>query len=137
MAESFLSFLCVMIISVAVKQADPDFLKALGERLASLRKSKGITQTELGEAIGVKQYVIASYETGRNQMPISLLQPISSTLDVSISELLGEAEVTRKRGPIPKLVKRMEQVNQLPKSSQKKILDVVEDMIVAAQAKAS
>ena len=126
-----------MIISVAVKQADPDFLKALGERLALLRKSKGLTQTELADAIGVKQYVIASYETGRNQMPISLLHPISVTLDASVSELLGEAEIMKKRGPIPKLVKRMEEINNLPKASQKKILDVIEDMIVAAQAKAS
>lgn len=35
-----------------------------GKRIRLLRRSKGVTQTELGQAIGVGKTTISNYETG-------------------------------------------------------------------------
>lgn len=41
-------------------------MSTIGERIKTIRKQKGYTQQQLGEAIGVKQNTIAQYEINRN-----------------------------------------------------------------------
>jgi transcriptional regulator with XRE-family HTH domain len=119
----------LMIYLVPVKLADPNFLEAFGARLATIRKVRGLTQTQLADAIGVKQYVIASYETGRSQMPISLIHPVALTLGVEPAELLGDQPIQVKRGPTPKMQNQFDRICQLPKSKQRQILEVVEALL--------
>ncbi len=39
----------------------------VGERIKQLRKEKGLTQTELGELLGVKKAAVQKYESGQVQ----------------------------------------------------------------------
>lgn len=39
----------------------------VGERIKKLRKEKGLTQTELGELLGVKKAAVQKYESGQVQ----------------------------------------------------------------------
>jgi transcriptional regulator with XRE-family HTH domain len=126
-----------MIHFVPIRSADPHFLQALGARLASMRKARGLTQTELADSIGVKQYVIASYETGRSQMPISLIHPVASALGVAPAELLGDQPTQKKRGPTPKMLRQVDRISRLPKNRQKQILDVVEALLAQQSEKVS
>lgn len=59
-------------------------------RLKLFRKRKGMTQTELAEAVGDAKYQkhISFYENGRNHMPVTLLFDIIEQLQVSPTEIL-------------------------------------------------
>ena len=114
---------------VPVKAADPKFLKSLGERLTQARKARGLTQNDLADLVGVKQYVVASYETGRNQMPISLVHPLAEALEISVAELLGEVTLEKRRGPVPKLQRQFEAISELPQADQRFFSQMVERFI--------
>ena len=65
----------------------------IGTFISKLRKEKQLTQTQLGEILGVSQKTVSRWETGKNMPDISLLKPLSLELGVSISELLeGEKQ---------------------------------------------
>lgn len=111
---------------------DTEFFKALGSRVAEFRKGLALTQSDLAEALGITQPMVASYEIGRRRIPASLLVPLARTLRVSVPELLGEDEKNGKRGPVPKLQKQIEAVAELPKSKQKFVSDFLETVLSQA-----
>ncbi len=115
-----------------MKTATPDqetvFFQELGQRIATLRKQRGLTQTALGETLGLGQTVIASYEIGRRRVPVSLLAPLAKALNISSAELLEVEPEPGKRGPVPKLQRQIDQVSRLPRTQQQfvsKFLDTV------------
>jgi transcriptional regulator with XRE-family HTH domain len=115
-----------------MKTATPDqetvFFQELGQRIATLRKQRGLTQTALGETLGLGQTVIASYEIGRRRVPVSLLAPLAKALNISSAELLEVEPEPGKRGPMPKLQRQIDQVSRLPRTQQQfvsKFLDTV------------
>lgn len=69
-----------------------------GALIRSLRESKGLSQTELAEKLFVSAQAVSKWETGRGLPDISLLEPLSEALGVSVSELMqGEAVTNRNR----------------------------------------
>lgn len=115
-----------------MKTATPDpetlFFQKLGQRIAALRKHRGLTQTALGEVLGLGQTVIASYEIGRRRVPVSLLAPLAKALNTSTVDLLEVEPAPGKRGPVPKLQRQIDQVGRLPRTQQQfvsKFLDTV------------
>jgi len=116
------------------KAANPKFLKQFGRRLASFRKQRGLTQKELAEKIGVKQYVIASYETGRSQMSLGLLHSVAEVLFVEPSELLGEVPQSKKPGPTSHIEKLTSELSELPRSKQKVVVDMLEGFLKQTKA---
>ena len=66
---------------------------ALGNRIYSLRKAKGLTQEELGQRVGVTKAQINKYETGITQnLKRSVAEAMAAALDVSPAFLLGWQE---------------------------------------------
>ncbi len=61
----------------------------IGKFIAKLRKEKNMTQQELASRIGVTDRAISKWENGRGLPDISLIQPLSKELDITINELLS------------------------------------------------
>lgn len=59
------------------------------EKLQELRKSRGLTQEELAEALFVSRTAISKWESGRGYPSIDSLKEISRYFSVSIDELLS------------------------------------------------
>lgn len=60
-----------------------------GEKIKAARLSKGMTQAELGELLGVQKSAIAKYESGRVvNIKRSTLKKISDILGIRPSELI-------------------------------------------------
>ena len=59
------------------------------EKLQELRKTKGLTQEELAEALYVSRTAISKWESGRGYPSIDSLKQISSYFSVTIDELLS------------------------------------------------
>lgn len=62
-------------------------MKTFGRRVAEVRKSKGITQQQLAQDIGMSVVAIAYIETGKRWARLGTLNKISKSLKVKISEL--------------------------------------------------
>ena len=59
--------------------------------LRRLRESRGLTQKDLAEQLGVSDKTVSKWETGRGLPDISLLSPLAEALGVSLSELFTGA----------------------------------------------
>ena len=68
-----------------------------GERIKELRLARGLTQTELGEAIGIKKSAIYKYETGRvRNIPKSKIEMLAQILKCPPSYLMDIEDETTK-----------------------------------------
>jgi transcriptional regulator with XRE-family HTH domain len=63
---------------------------SIGETIRRRRKAKGLTQEDLGKAIGKDRSVIARYEDGGIDMPVSVIAAIAGALDVPVAEFFAE-----------------------------------------------
>lgn len=61
----------------------------LAEKIAKLRKEKGLTQSQLAEMINVSNKTISRWETGEGYPEITLLMPLAKALGVTTDYLLG------------------------------------------------
>ena len=59
------------------------------EKIQELRKSRGLTQEELAEALFVSRTAISKWESGRGYPNIDSLKQISNYFSISIDELLS------------------------------------------------
>jgi transcriptional regulator with XRE-family HTH domain len=67
----------------------PDLQNNFPQRLLVLRKTKGYTQAQLGEMIGVGDAAIGHFERGRQQPSFQSLCLLAQALDVSLDHLVG------------------------------------------------
>lgn len=109
---------------------EQQFLKALGARIAQLRKEQGLSQQSVADSLGVAQQTYAHYEVGRVRMPISLLPDVAQLFGVSTDDLLGrKSGAAGKRGPTPKLQQQIERLTHLPKAKQKVVMEMIEGVL--------
>ena len=64
-------------------------MKVFSERLKELRLKKGLTQTELGEKVGVKQNTFTNWENGKREPSFENLIKLADLLEVSLDWLFG------------------------------------------------
>jgi transcriptional regulator with XRE-family HTH domain len=90
-----------------------------GQRLAAVRRSKGMTQKELADRLGVKRVLIDYYERRSPNPALDFIERAAEALGVSVAELLGSQPNTMKAkpGPVSQLERKFEQVKLLPRRS--------------------
>ena len=67
-----------------------------GATIKRLREAKGITQTQLAEQIGVSSKAVSKWETAKGLPDITLIEPLSVALEVSVMELMSGNTVINK-----------------------------------------
>lgn len=67
-----------------------------GAVIKRLREMKNLTQIELAEKIGVSSKAVSKWETGKGLPDISLIEPLSFALGVSVMELMSGDNVINK-----------------------------------------
>ena len=67
-----------------------------GAVIRRLRELRGLTQAELADKIDVSSKTVSKWETGRGLPDISLLEPLSAALGVSVMELMSGDAVTNR-----------------------------------------
>jgi transcriptional regulator with XRE-family HTH domain len=113
-------------------QSEKTFFRAMGERIASLRKDANLSQQQLADTMQVSQQTIASWEVGRRRVPVSLLPALARALGTTVEALIGEKAPPAKRGPTPKLQQQMQRLSALPKPKQRAVMEVLEAMLAQA-----
>ena len=67
----------------------------IGKFIAKCRKDKKMTQSELGERLGVTDKSIGNWENGRNMPDLSIFKPLCDELGITINELLSGEKIKK------------------------------------------
>jgi transcriptional regulator with XRE-family HTH domain len=70
------------------EKADEIFLQNLGNRIASIRKERSITQVELSYRCDIEKTNMRRIEAGNTNPTALMLRKIAAGLGISLSELL-------------------------------------------------
>lgn len=105
----------------------------IGERLAQLRKEKGMTQAELAEQLDISQPMASDYERGKLRLHGELIVQLREILGVTADELLGATEpakttTTKNR----RLSRRLQAIDELPKRDQDALFRTIDAFITRA-----
>ena len=67
-----------------------------GTAIKNLREAKGLTQAQLAQQLGVSDKTVSKWETAKGLPDITLLEPLSQALGVSVPELISGTPVINK-----------------------------------------
>jgi transcriptional regulator with XRE-family HTH domain len=113
--------------------------KLVGQNIRIFRTAKGISQTELGNAVGVTVQQIQKYENGANRVGSSRLFKIAEFLEVPIGRFFDNAATASDApaaGPVvtdllnsPYAVQMLKAFARLPSDSMRRSLVVLAERI--------
>lgn len=121
---------------MAISSEERAFLVAKRERIASLRKTRNLTQTQLAEALGVSRQAVQADEAGARRIPVSALPTVAQTLTVPLEDLFGTQEKAArgKRGPVPQWQQHIEAIARLPRRRQQFVAEMLRTVLVEGSA---
>ena len=114
---------------------------SFGERLQTIRKSRGFTQVQLAKAEGTMQRAISYYETEAGFPPAPAVIDLAKALNVTTDELLGvkppKVERINEDSEARRMWKRFQMVTSLPERDQKAIIRLVNSLLAGSAGKRS
>jgi transcriptional regulator with XRE-family HTH domain len=116
-------------LASAMTHDEQQFFKALGERIATLRKEAGLSQQAMADALKIAQQTYANYEVARARPSVAMLPDLAKFFGISVDERLGLKNGAGKRGPTPKLQQQIERLNILPKAQQQVVLKMLDGVL--------
>ena len=76
-------------------------MKLVGQQIIMLRKEKGLTQTDLGERLGVSFQAVSKWERGETLPDTALLLDLAEVLGTSVDRILtGGRRITQYKGTV-------------------------------------
>lgn len=103
----------------------------LGEHIITLRKKKGLSQSELGKAIGTSGDIIGRYERDEVKPSIEVAIKVADTLEVSLDYLVGKSSMELDKSTL----QRIEEVAKLPSDARNQVYMVIDALIRDFKAK--
>jgi len=104
--------------------------KHTASRLRTLREAAGLSQYELAARIGERQSNVHYWETTGKLPRSNVLVPLAKALGVTVEELLGQPRSRRVMTPGGQLGHTFEKISRLSRNSQKRIIGVIEALIL-------
>jgi transcriptional regulator with XRE-family HTH domain len=107
--------------------------QTIGQRIAGLRKERGLSQADLAERIGISRQLVASYERERVRLYDEMVARFALALGVSADEILGldQSGSTDTKHTSLRVTRRLRELDQLPEQKRKAILKTLDDLIRA------
>ena len=98
-----------------------------GQRMAAFRVAKGLSQSQLGDALGMDRGLVAYYERAARNPSLELVQKIADFFGVTVGELLNDTARGRaKPGPPSQFKQLAERLDRLPRSQQRTVATMLE-----------
>lgn len=101
------------------------------DRLAALRKLKGLSQAELADGIGVHTNVIGRYERGLAKPSIEHAANLAKILDVTLDYLVGNIDQELDK----EIIEQVSVLQRLPSEERQHILFTLNALIRDAKAR--
>jgi len=119
--------------ALLARKAQNDKEETIGQRMGRLRRERGITQVELAEMLGVPQPMISAYENGGLRLHGELIVELTKILDVSADQLLGLKETKTGTVRNGRLLRKLQQLELLPRRDQQALMRTIEAFLQRAQ----
>lgn len=103
----------------------------LGKRIAAARLRCGLTQRELADRLGISLRMMEYYERRAKNVKSDVLKKFADVLNVSTDDLLGVKPTKCKPGPKSKIRHQVEQIENLPRSRQQFVSQVLDQLLAA------
>lgn len=101
--------------------------------MAAFRSAKGLSQAQLGAALGMDRGLVAYYERAARNPSLELVQKIADFFGVTVGELLNDiTRVARKPGPPSQFAQIAERLDRLPRAKQKVVAEMLEGILKQA-----
>lgn len=99
----------------------------IGKFIAQLRKELRMTQTELGEMLGVSYKAVSKWENGRNLPDPSLYKPLCSVLGITLTEFFNGERIQQED-----IIEKSDQVisNVIESNRETGILQIISNVIM-------
>jgi transcriptional regulator with XRE-family HTH domain len=106
---------------------------SLGERLAQIRKERGLTQKEVAKRTGLIQALVSDYERGRLRLAADMIVRFAVALGITTDELLRPKvrKTTPRRKISRKVLQRLERIDSLPPYKQRALLTTIDSFLRA------
>jgi transcriptional regulator with XRE-family HTH domain len=102
------------------------------QRLAAIRKERGLTQQALAERVGIHVSQLRRYEAGGAQPTLDVIRRLAVALSVSADRLVFD---TDERGPSADLRLHMEAIQHLDDDEKAVVRTVIESVLLRHEAK--
>jgi len=102
----------------------------IGNKIAVLRKEKGLSRDALGKTVGTSGAVIGRYERDEITPSVEIARKIADALDVSLDYLTGSTSFAIKD---KKMLYRLELIEKIDKNQRATILEVVDSLLQSYQ----
>ncbi|MDO4650044.1 MAG: helix-turn-helix transcriptional regulator [Eubacteriales bacterium] len=66
----------------------------IGRFIAECRKSKGLTQMQLAEKLGITNRAVSKWENAKSMPDVSVMISLCEILDISVNELLSGEKIS-------------------------------------------
>jgi transcriptional regulator with XRE-family HTH domain len=99
----------------------------LGQRILELRKLKNISQSELGDKVGLSYAQIGRYETKGVQPPAEILKKIANALDTSVDYIINGNTDEKAKASLKdaELIRYFKDIDQLPDVDKSTLIKVI------------
>jgi transcriptional regulator with XRE-family HTH domain len=94
----------------------------LGQHVTAMRKKKGLSQADLGKAIGTSGDIIGRYERDEVKPSIEVAVKIANALDISLDYLVGKTKMELDA----EALRRLEDIATLPEENKKFVLNMID-----------
>ena len=105
-----------------------DKKKEIGLRIRTMRKSRDMTQEDLGNALGQSASSITMYETGRREPDFQTLEALADIFNVPLAYLVSDNSSTEYIPRTEESRTLAKGIDQLPKEQREQALSVVRAM---------
>lgn len=105
-----------------------------GQRIARIRKERGYTQKEVADRIGIIPVLVSDYENDKLRLNADMILRFAQVLEVTTDELLQPQTGKQKPGrkPSRKVMRRLEQIESLPRRKQEALLTTIDHFLKSA-----
>jgi transcriptional regulator with XRE-family HTH domain len=115
-----------------MKNKHPSFF---GDRLRRLRLDRGLTQTQLGNKVGLSKRMMAHYEKHATRPPTDKVALLAHALGVKMEDLLKDTPASRKTGGDPKFSRKLEKAKVLPQGDKQLLATMIDSLLKKNRAK--
>jgi transcriptional regulator with XRE-family HTH domain len=102
------------------------------ERLAALRKDRGLTQQALAERVGIHVSQLRRYEGGGAQPTLDVIRRLAIALSISADQLVFDVD---ERGPEADLRLHLEAIQHLDDDEKAVVRTVIESVLLRHEAR--
>ena len=109
-------------------------MSSFGKKLAESRKTKKLSQSELARLLNTNHSIIGKYERDEVKPSVDVVKKLADTLGTTVAFLLGETEDMELLKD-PDMLKRLNDINNLPKKDKEGILFALDGLLRDAKTR--